>query len=375
MRLTFFLTLFLLAVVTATAQSHHSAVSESGSPLTLSGKVTGVQVGPRRKSGYTPVRLSFEMEWRNSGSRPIILMNRAPQCLTAEMAGSLNDFETRKGTFSTYSVNVSADFVTAAQWSQFRRLMDQKAPPPDLTTTIPPGSSNQYSFNCSFGLPLAETSTSPYWIQMSLSQLREIRPLFIRFVGCDVRSYGIDERVDFAKKLQKRWNQQGFLWLNEVDSAPMPLNFNTATAISTDDPAVNASTRPNTVPVQDPVALCARLGEIKVLSFHPEDAEDPVYLEFVKAGDSAVPCLIEKITDATPTPDPREAPVEDTVIGDIAYFVLVRITALDFIEMLPDAVKADHKIEGVRAYFRYVASPQNRKELQTRLREWYRRSH
>lgn len=125
-------------------------------------------------------------------------------------------------------------------------------------------------------------------------------------------------------------------------------------------------------PVRNPNALCDRIGEIKVISFHPEDAEDPVYLEFVKAGDSVVPCLIEKITDATPTPDPREAPHEDTAIGDIAYFLVVDITHLDFTAVLPDAVKADYKVEGVRAYFRYVASPENRSRLQDRLRTWYR---
>ena len=129
---------------------------------------------------------------------------------------------------------------------------------------------------------------------------------------------------------------------------------------------------PNTAPqAHDPGALCERIGDIKVLSFHPEDAEDPVYLDMVRAGGSMVPCLIEKITDETPTPDPREAPINDTTIGDIAYFVIVRITDLHFIEMLPDTVKRQYKIEGVNAYFRYVSSSKHRVELRDRLRYWY----
>jgi hypothetical protein len=53
--------------------------------------------------------------------------------------------------------------------------------------------------------------------------------------------------------------------------------------------------------------------------------------------------------------------------------VLVRLAKIEFVEMLPERVQEKYKIEGVFAYFDFVRTKQNRKWLQRRLREWYRK--
>jgi hypothetical protein len=53
-------------------------------------------------------------------------------------------------------------------------------------------------------------------------------------------------------------------------------------------------------------------------------------------------------------------------VGDLAFFLLLRITGVPFEQMLPENVRAKVKEEGVYAYFRYTEVPANRAALQRR---------
>lgn len=121
--------------------------------------------------------------------------------------------------------------------------------------------------------------------------------------------------------------------------------------------------------------LCDRISEIKKLPFKGERIDDDAYNAFIEAGEAAIPCLIERITDTTKTRDPRQTPVYlDVRVGDVAYFVLVRISKIDFVEMMPPDVQKRFEPEGVYAYFEFVQNYKNRKWLQNRVREWYQKN-
>ncbi len=123
-------------------------------------------------------------------------------------------------------------------------------------------------------------------------------------------------------------------------------------------------------------SLCNRLSEIKVIPHKDEAVDDAAYNALIAAGEKAVPCLIEKVTDTTPTTDPRSAPkYHDMKVGDVAYFVLSDITKIDFIEPLPESVREEFKTEGVAAYFKYTQNPKNREKMQSALYEWYRKKY
>jgi hypothetical protein len=118
-------------------------------------------------------------------------------------------------------------------------------------------------------------------------------------------------------------------------------------------------------------SLCERLSEIKKMPFKGEKIDDELYNEIVDRGKAIAPCLIDKITDMTRMKDPRSAPsYPDFRVGDLAFFLLVRITGTPFEQMLPDSVKARMKQEGVYAYFEYVEFPDNRRALQENWQAW-----
>ena len=121
-------------------------------------------------------------------------------------------------------------------------------------------------------------------------------------------------------------------------------------------------------------ALCNRVAEIKQLPFKGESGVDAAYDALVEAGEAVVPCLIEKVSDTKVMPDPRCPHVTDeTTVGDVAYFVLVRITKIGFVEFLLVDVQEKSKTEGVYAYHEYIGRNGKRKQLQSKLREWYRK--
>jgi hypothetical protein len=121
--------------------------------------------------------------------------------------------------------------------------------------------------------------------------------------------------------------------------------------------------------------ICDRVSEIRLLPFKGEKVDDAAYNSLLKAGKVAIPCLIDRITDTTEVPDPRQAPIYSEVrVGDVAYFVLVDLANIDFVEMLPKRVQKKYKTAGVYAYFDFARKKQNREWLQRKLREWYRRN-
>jgi len=117
--------------------------------------------------------------------------------------------------------------------------------------------------------------------------------------------------------------------------------------------------------------LCKRLSSVRHMPFQNEHVDDQVYNEIMAKGSAMTPCLVKQLTNRTKIRDPRSEPtVADFRVGDLAFFLLLRITGVPFEQMLPEAVKAKVKEEGVYAYFRYTDVPANRAALQQRWKAW-----
>ncbi len=135
---------------------------------------------------------------------------------------------------------------------------------------------------------------------------------------------------------------------------------------------------PKATPVSSDVAtLCESIRTIEVLPIKDEPVRDPVYNGLISAGEKAVPCLIRKINDQTPMKDPRSAPKVGFVSeGDTAFFVLVDITKISFVDLLPpDVRRAYESDEGVYGYFRTINQGDNRQQLQAAAVKWYEKKY
>lgn len=120
--------------------------------------------------------------------------------------------------------------------------------------------------------------------------------------------------------------------------------------------------------------LCEHVLKIRKMPFKDESVDDPSYNALVNAGRAAIPCLIPMITDTRRMRDPRQSyTYGDIRAGDVAYFMLMRITHTDFRELLPLGVQKNYKTQGIYAYFEYVEQYRNRVRLRRRLQKWYQR--
>jgi hypothetical protein len=126
--------------------------------------------------------------------------------------------------------------------------------------------------------------------------------------------------------------------------------------------------------------LCDRLISIDTLPTHDPTITDPIYESLIAKEKEAITCLVEKITDKTPVPDPRYSVPhwQHYAVGDTAVFVLLRILSRDddskweklMTDNLPPKYKEEWETNGIYAYFNYVSEPRNRKELQNRWKKW-----
>jgi hypothetical protein len=160
-----------------------------------------------------------------------------------------------------------------------------------------------------------------------------------------------------------------WLWLVAVVAWYITCGCSAKTGLSTAAGA-NSSTPSVNRTSASPTSLCARISEIKVLPMKGERGEDPLYDAFMDAGEGVVPCLINEVTNITKMRDPRSEPGFPDIqirVGDIAYFLIIDITKLNFTELLPADVQAQYKDQGVYAYFKYVQKLANRKTLQDKL--------
>ena len=123
----------------------------------------------------------------------------------------------------------------------------------------------------------------------------------------------------------------------------------------------------------DVTALCGRLNELKKIPLYPDEKNgDPIYDGLMEKGREAVPCLIEKITDTTPMPDPGSPAVQDYKVGDAAVFILLFITGEKWQPetMLSPEYAKHWKDDGIYAYYAYVEKPANRKKMQFWWKNW-----
>ena len=125
--------------------------------------------------------------------------------------------------------------------------------------------------------------------------------------------------------------------------------------------------------------ICDRVSHIKTIPYRDEVGRDADYDALIAAGQTAVPCLIQRVADTRPMRDPREGDPGYAGItyrvGDTAFFVVGTIMKIDYPKILPASYQRVWAASGIYAYFKYVRNPSNRGRLQRRLRIWYRNTY
>jgi hypothetical protein len=144
-------------------------------------------------------------------------------------------------------------------------------------------------------------------------------------------------------------------------------------------PVVTSAVSPPAAPAPPPVAAyqppvagspCLELPKIEQFpDRYGGVMSDPAYLRIKRAGVAALPCLVDEIGNvATMEPADAKRPVFEVAVGDMAFFLLVDLGYVDFLQVLPPDVQAATQTRGVFAYFDWIGGPGHRAQLQQRIR-------
>jgi hypothetical protein len=236
LHLNLFIVLILFLSVFSFAQSDADIRLKNGkmARLKLTGTVKNIEISENKSKEFSRsfiyVHLNFRL--KNTGEKPILLFNQNPGCLSVAVAQKIEELENRNGSFSFYRFATSSSFIDDKMWKLNKDLLDIKKPPSNKIFSLLPEQSIEYEDGFRLDVPKEESKRFEFspWERKTLSELKQLSPVFIKLQGCSVRGYGINEakkdRFLFAQKLQKRWMKYGYLWLEDVVSEPIQLDLN-----------------------------------------------------------------------------------------------------------------------------------------------------
>ena len=113
------------------------------------------------------------------------------------------------------------------------------------------------------------------------------------------------------------------------------------------------------------VGPCDDITKIRTLPFRDELGQDAQFDRMVVNFDGYRTCLVGKITDGTPVPDPSSGPKRHSyAVGNLAYDVIASVGVLEYEICLPAEISDRWKAVGAQALVEWTAIAGNREKLQ-----------
>lgn len=207
------------------AKGTHSQTSKR---LCLRGKVTSVKIisdspESRYSSNFLEIKLMVELV--NTSTTPIIFLKREPLFVGAALAKQPDDFATGNHLARTYA---GPAVSLAPEWAALRLGLDKATPPPDQTRILMPNESWSLGATVGVSLPDHPEMFAPAK-SASLKDIKQLSTVWLRVV-CEVWPWNIERSADrsklnYGRKLQRRWKDVGVLWLDEIYSEPIMLDL------------------------------------------------------------------------------------------------------------------------------------------------------
>jgi hypothetical protein len=226
--------LLMLGVTTLISQNvGQSDTKMKSQSAMLRGRVERVEVGTAdspSKYATTPVAITLELSITNTGTDPLIFLQRDPECHQAVIGRNADELDVRNRQYLAYSGRSSSE-VTSAKWASLRRSLDKPSPPSALTRTLKPGETLRFD-----GWIRIDLANDPKMYASlgnrseSLSRLQELSPVLLQ-VRCEAWPHYLEgadtqrQNLVFGRELQLRWKAAGLLWLDEIYSEPITLDL------------------------------------------------------------------------------------------------------------------------------------------------------
>jgi hypothetical protein len=196
--------------------------------ICLRGKVISMKTvadspSSQYSSNFLEIKLMLELV--NTSPTPIVFLKREPRFVGAALAKKPDDFALGNHLARTY---VGPAVSLSPEWVDLRTSLDKPTPPPDETRILMPNEAWSLEATVGVSLPDHPEMFSPAK-SASLKDIKQLSNVWLRVV-CEVWPWNLEpgadrSKLNFGRKLQRRWKDVGVLWLDEIYSEPMMLNL------------------------------------------------------------------------------------------------------------------------------------------------------
>lgn len=228
-----------VALLLALAISYSTESKEKKVPntLLLRGEVLGVQF-EGSADGLTRYRVTLNLEFFNSGSKPIIILQ--PSGDTVFWFGGVSLARTEaeaKAHVNFYSLAAWPSIYTFPAYRELAQRLDKPLPQPDVTQILKPKDSWFWRTDKAW-IALLEKPDSFSGQTLTAEEIKKLpAPIWLR-AHLEMWPFNVENfKPGLGGKLRKRWSKVGLLYLEEksdrfwfghITSEPIPLDLSQA---------------------------------------------------------------------------------------------------------------------------------------------------
>jgi hypothetical protein len=195
--------------------------------VTFRGQSTSMEIGEIPPSSIS-IDMKLKLEVRNNGVKPVILLKERSPTLVGYIL-------TRNDSKATSDNQLAFSFTgpsvnTSREWVILRESIDQPAPRSDKFRILTPNETWSFDDSVRIFLSTEAGNKSVFPKNASWETVRDLSPVWLRVIY-EVWPLNIEPpsrdrtKLRFGRKLQKRWENDGFLLLTPLYSDPIKLDL------------------------------------------------------------------------------------------------------------------------------------------------------
>jgi hypothetical protein len=169
---------------------------------------------------YEGSQIKLKLSLENKSSIPIIFLRQKTVLETSIWenikSGGIGD------RLDEDSLILESYLLKIEDWRKYKKLINRSKPPKMETYIILPNQKIEFDETCVTDFRNLRNSL-PVWLKVKKTTWDKL-PIHIN----NSDKADTNEKPQFYKKLQKRWQKYGYLWLDDIVSEPIPLDLSSA---------------------------------------------------------------------------------------------------------------------------------------------------
>ncbi|HMO82386.1 MAG TPA: hypothetical protein PKD24_16530 [Pyrinomonadaceae bacterium] len=197
--------------------------------LSLTGEITEMKVS--ELSDEVVIDFIARLRLKNMGKRPILFFREYLAFTGSELAGSPDGFGAKRIASSYQGYDLMACSQTLKDWVNARNRLDQVIPSDEEILVLSPGEEKTFDAVIPpLRIPIhpERSEVKADRARKSWEMIRSSPKIWVRIIADSYPSAGLEPDChgsSFGNELRKRWDQHGYLWLDQILSEPIPFKL------------------------------------------------------------------------------------------------------------------------------------------------------